>query len=183
MTVQLCQISLIVQSVIFVHRGREFRCLAPRGHSLTQQRTQNLRIAGIALLGASVLVREILHQRRNALLIITAPVDKAQPHRETTSAQQATSAKLEHRSQSDVKMAHFKTSVAKARVRLVRKDTTVMQPTKLLWMQRYVHLVIIALQALAISVTSLAQNVSTGRILTRKAGLLWSDPLKRSISI
>lgn len=50
-------------------------------------------------------------------------------------------------------------------------------------MQRYVRLVIIAHEALAISVTSLAQNVSTGRILTQKAGHLWSDPLKRSISI
>lgn len=50
-------------------------------------------------------------------------------------------------------------------------------------MQRYVRLVTIALQARAISVTSHAQNVSTRRIFTRTACLLWSDALKRSISI
>jgi len=120
-----------------------------------------LRIVGIVQLGASVLVREILHQQRNALLIITVLVDKAQPHLESTSVQQVTSAKLEHRSQSDVKMVPSKMSLAKALVRLVRKAIIVMLAMRLLLMQHYVRLVIIAPVALAIIVTSLAENVLT----------------------
>jgi len=120
-----------------------------------------LRIVGIVQLEASVLVREILHQQRNALLIITVLVDKAQPHLESTSVQQVTSAKLEHRSQSDVKMVPSKMSLAKALVRLVRKAIIVMLPMRLLLMQHYVRLVIIAPVALAIIVTSLAENVLT----------------------
>jgi len=133
-----------------------------------------LRIVGIVQLGATVLVREILHQQRNALLIITVLVDKAQPHLESTSVQQVTSAKLEHRSQSDVKMVPSKMSLAKALVRLVRKAIIVMLPMRLLLMQHYVRLVIIAPVALAIIVTSLAQNVSSLPILTRTASLLGS---------
>jgi len=133
-----------------------------------------LRIVGIVQLGASVLVREILHQQRNALLIITVLVDKAQPHLESTSVQQVTSAKLEHRSQSDVKMVPSKMSLAKALVRLVRKAIIVMLPMRLLLMQHYVRLVIIAPVALAIIVTSLAENVSSLPILTRTASLLGS---------
>lgn len=121
-----------------------------------------------------MLVREILHQQRNALLIITVLVDKAQPHLESTSVQQVTSAKLEHRSQSDVKMVPSKMSLAKALVRLVRKAIIVMLPMRLLLMQHYVRLVIIAPVALAIIVTSLAENVSSLPILTRTASLLGS---------
>lgn len=121
-----------------------------------------------------MLVREILHQRTNALLIITALVDKAQPHQESTSVQQVTSAKLEHRSQSDVKMVPSKTRPAKALAKVVLQVITVMLPTQLLLMQHSVHLVIIARVAPAIIVTSLAQNVSTLPILMRTAGILGS---------
>lgn len=116
-----------------------------------------------------MLVREILHQRGNALLIITALVDKAQPHQESSSVQQVTSAKLGHRSQSDVKMVPSKMRPAKALVRLVLKVITVMLPMRLLLMQHSVRLVIIALVEPAIIVTSLAQNVSILPILTRTA--------------
>lgn len=119
-----------------------------------------------------MLVREILHQRGNALLIITALVDKAQPHQESSSVQQVTSAKLGHRSQSDVKMVPSKMRPAKALVRLVLKVITVMLPMRLLLMQHSVRLVIIALVEPAIIVTSLAQNVSILPILTRTAVLL-----------
>lgn len=116
-----------------------------------------------------MLVREILHQLGNALLIITALVDKAQPHQESSSVQQVTSAKLGHRSQSDVKMVPSKMRPAKALVRLVLKVITVMLPMRLLLMQHSVRLVIIALVEPAIIVTSLAQNVSILPILTRTA--------------
>lgn len=116
-----------------------------------------------------MLVREILHQRGNALLIITALVGKAQPHQESSSVQQVTSAKLGHRSQSDVKMVPSKMRPAKALVRLVLKVITVMLPMRLLLMQHSVRLVIIALVEPAIIVTSLAQNVSILPILTRTA--------------
>lgn len=119
-----------------------------------------------------MLVREILHQRGNALLIITALVDKAQPHQESSSVQQVTSAKLGHRSQSDVKMVPSKMKLAKALVRLVLKVITVMLPMRLLLMQHSVRLVIIALVEPAIIVTSLAQNVSILPILTRTAVFL-----------
>lgn len=119
-----------------------------------------------------MLVREILHQRGNALLIITALVDKAQPHQESSSVQQVTSAKLGHRSQSDVKMVPSKMRPAKALVRLVLKVITVMLRMRLLLMQRSVRLVIIALVEPAIIVTSLAQNVSILPILTRTAVFL-----------
>ena len=119
-----------------------------------------------------MLVREILHQRENALLIITALVDKAQPHQESSSVQQVTSAKLGHRSQSDVKMVPSKMRPAKALARLVLKVITVMLRMRLLLMQRSVRLVIIALVEPAIIVTSLAQNVSILPILTRTAVLL-----------
>ena len=119
-----------------------------------------------------MLVQEIQHQRHSALLIITAPVDKVQPHQESTSVQQATSAKLEHHSRSDVKMVPSKMNLAKALVRLVRKVITAMQPMQPLLMQRYVRMDIIARVELAIIVTSLAQNVSSLPILTRIAGLL-----------
>lgn len=124
-----------------------------------------------------MLVQGILQQQRNALLIITAPVDKAQQHQASTSVHQATSAKLEHHSQSDVKMVPFRMSVAKARVRNVQKVITVMLPMQLLLMQHYVRLVIIALIALATIVTSLAQNVSTLLIVTRTRGLMGSSIL------
>ena len=119
-----------------------------------------------------MLVREILHQRENALLIITALVDKAQPHQESSSVQQVTSAKLGHRSQSDVKMVPSKMRPAKALARLVLKVITVMLRMRLLLMQRSVRLVIIALVEPAIIVTSLAQNVSILPILTRTAVFL-----------
>lgn len=119
-----------------------------------------------------MLVREILHQLGNALLIITALVDKAQPHQESSSVQQVTSAKLGHRSQSDVKMVPSKMRPAKALVRLVLKVITVMLRMRLLLMQRSVRLVIIALVEPAIIVTSLAQNVSILPILTRTAVFL-----------
>ena len=131
-----------------------------------------MQIVGIVPPGATVLVREILHQQGNALLIITALVDKAQPHQESSSVQQVTSAKLGHRSQSDVKMVPSKMKLAKALVRLVLKVITVMLRMRLLLMQRSVRLVIIALVEPAIIVTSLAQNVSILPILTRTAVFL-----------
>lgn len=118
-----------------------------------------MRIVGIVPLGTTVLVREILHQRTNAMLIITALADKAQPHQGSTSVQQVTSAKLEHRSQSDVKMVPSKMRLVKALVRLVLKVITVTLPMQLLLMQHSVRLVIIAQVELAIIVTSLALNV------------------------
>jgi len=136
-----------------------------------------LRIVGIVQLEASALVQEILHQRINALRIITVLVDKAQLHQESISVQQVTSAKWEHHNQSDVKMVPSKMSLAKAFVRIVLKAITAMLPMQLLLMQHYVRLVIIAPVVLEIIATSLAQNVSTLHILTRTAGLLGQGSL------
>lgn len=99
MTALLCLISLTVQWDITVHQVLASQFLVLQENSLTLQGIQELRIAWLACLAATVREQVIPHLQADALQTITVQVDRARQPQQDICASQDTSARREQHNQ------------------------------------------------------------------------------------